>query len=191
MRAADPANGRPRVRDGGARGQGANRRLRLVGLPIIPHDSSSPRRRNRLPVQRPAAIRPRRGGQWPHRDGLRLRGRLVGSTRLKRKYQPQTLRLPRRTLAMLRAYWVTHRHPVWLFPATGRDHRQAALADGPMDKSSVQGAMVPAGPGASRLVLSRPLRHGGTPFQPEHKDFGPPARFCQLGPSAASTAFVR
>jgi integrase/recombinase XerD len=49
--------------------------------------------------------------------------------------------LPRRTLAMLRAYWVTHRHPLWLFPATGRDHRQVALADGPMDKSSVQGAM--------------------------------------------------
>jgi len=49
--------------------------------------------------------------------------------------------LPSRTLAMLREYWLTHRHPLWLFPATGRDHRQAALADGPMDKSSVQGAM--------------------------------------------------
>lgn len=49
--------------------------------------------------------------------------------------------LPSRTLAMLREYWVTHRHPVWLFPATGRDHRQAALADGPMERSSVQGAM--------------------------------------------------
>jgi len=49
--------------------------------------------------------------------------------------------LPSHTLATLRAYWVTHRHPLWLFPATGRDHRQAALADGPMDKSSVQGAM--------------------------------------------------
>jgi integrase/recombinase XerD len=49
--------------------------------------------------------------------------------------------LPSRTLAMLRAYWVTHRHPHWLFPATGRDHRQATRADGPMDKSSVQGAM--------------------------------------------------
>jgi integrase/recombinase XerD len=49
--------------------------------------------------------------------------------------------LPSRTLTMLREYWVTHRHPLWLFPATGRDHRQAALADSPMDKSSVQGAM--------------------------------------------------
>jgi site-specific recombinase XerD len=49
--------------------------------------------------------------------------------------------LPRRTLAMLRADWVTHRHPLWLFPATGRDHRQAALADGPMERSSVPGAL--------------------------------------------------
>ena len=28
--------------------------------------------------------------------------------------------LPSRTLKVLRQYWVTHRHPVWLFPATGR-----------------------------------------------------------------------
>ena len=59
--------------------------------------------------------------------------------------------LPRRTLAMLREYWGTHRHPLWLFPATGRDHRQAALADGPMDKSSVQGAM-------RRVVLEMKFR---------------------------------
>jgi integrase/recombinase XerD len=49
--------------------------------------------------------------------------------------------LPSRTLKMLREYWVTHRHPLWLFPATGRYQRRAALADGPMDKSSVRGAM--------------------------------------------------
>jgi len=49
--------------------------------------------------------------------------------------------LPSRTLNVLREYWATHRHPQWLFPATGRDHQQAALATGPMDKSSVQGAM--------------------------------------------------
>jgi len=49
--------------------------------------------------------------------------------------------LPSRTRNVLREYWVTHRHPQWLFPATGRDHKQAALATGPMDRSSVQGAM--------------------------------------------------
>jgi integrase/recombinase XerD len=49
--------------------------------------------------------------------------------------------LPPRTLTMLREYWVTHRHPIWLFPASGRDPRQAALADGPMERWSVQRAM--------------------------------------------------
>src|SRR6516162_5554637 len=49
--------------------------------------------------------------------------------------------LPGSTLNVLREYWVTHRHPQWLFPATGRDQKQAALAADPMDKSSVQGAM--------------------------------------------------
>src|ERR1700677_5016294 len=49
--------------------------------------------------------------------------------------------LPSSTLKALREYWVTHRHPTWLFPATGRDHRQAAHADGPMERSSVQGAL--------------------------------------------------
>jgi len=49
--------------------------------------------------------------------------------------------LPAKTLMMLREYWRTHRNPVWLFPATGRDHQQAAAATQPMSKSSVQGAM--------------------------------------------------
>ena len=33
--------------------------------------------------------------------------------------------LPARTLALLREYWVTHRNPVWLFPANGSERRQA------------------------------------------------------------------
>lgn len=49
--------------------------------------------------------------------------------------------LPPRTLAVLRQYWVTHRHPVWLFPATGRDHAEAHAATEPMARSSVHGAM--------------------------------------------------
>jgi integrase/recombinase XerD len=49
--------------------------------------------------------------------------------------------LPTTTLAALREYWATHRHPTWLFPATGRDHRRAAVADRPMERSSVQGAL--------------------------------------------------
>jgi len=49
--------------------------------------------------------------------------------------------LPARTLIVLREYWATHRNPQLLFPATGRDHQQAATATEPMGKASVQGAM--------------------------------------------------
>jgi site-specific recombinase XerD len=48
--------------------------------------------------------------------------------------------LPQSTLQTPRTHWVTHRHPRLLFPAVGRGRHQAALADGPMPKSSVQGA---------------------------------------------------
>jgi site-specific recombinase XerD len=47
--------------------------------------------------------------------------------------------LPSSTLKILRQYWATHRHPLWLFPATGRDGQPAA--DQPLERSSVQGAM--------------------------------------------------
>jgi integrase/recombinase XerD len=53
----------------------------------------------------------------------------------KDRYMP----LPSRTLKILRQYWGTHRHPLWLFPATGRDGQPTA--DQPLERSSVQGAM--------------------------------------------------
>lgn len=49
--------------------------------------------------------------------------------------------LPSRVLPMLRAYWKTHRHPRLLFPALGRNGKNAAKAQYPMAISSVQGAM--------------------------------------------------
>jgi site-specific recombinase XerD len=80
-------------------------------------------------------------------EGLNLQVRDIDAARMmvhvhrgkgaKDRYVP----LPSSTLQVLRKYWATHRHPVWLFPATGRDHRQAAQADGPMQRSSVQGAL--------------------------------------------------
>jgi site-specific recombinase XerD len=70
-------------------------------------------------------------------DGPRMLVHVHRGKGAKDRYVP----LPSRTLKVLREYWVTHRHPRWLFPATGRDHHQAATATGPMDKSSVQGAM--------------------------------------------------
>ena len=48
--------------------------------------------------------------------------------------------MPQRTLELLHQYWVTHRHPVLLFPAEGRDHVHLAQATEPMSKSSVQDA---------------------------------------------------
>jgi len=48
--------------------------------------------------------------------------------------------LPERTLELLRQYWKTHRNPLLLFPAEGRDHGDLAQATEPMSKSSVQQA---------------------------------------------------
>jgi integrase/recombinase XerD len=48
--------------------------------------------------------------------------------------------LPKRTLTILRQHWVTHRHPLWLFPGRERKHRRAACV-GPMSGCSVQSVM--------------------------------------------------
>ncbi len=48
--------------------------------------------------------------------------------------------LPDNTLKMLRDYWSTHRHPVWLFPAPTRAGVPLSSATQPMDPSSVQRA---------------------------------------------------
>lgn len=47
--------------------------------------------------------------------------------------------LPPRTLELLRPYWKTHRHPLWLFPAPGRGGGMST-ASTPMPRSSVQDA---------------------------------------------------
>jgi site-specific recombinase XerD len=69
--------------------------------------------------------------------------------------------LPPRTLAVLRQYWVTHRHPLWLFPATGRDHAEAHSAAEPMARSSVHGAMkrVVQELGFRKRITIHTLRH--------------------------------
>lgn len=69
--------------------------------------------------------------------------------------------LPTTTLKTLREYWASHRHPTWLFPATGRDHRAAATADHPMERSSVQGALrrVVRDLGFRKAISIHTLRH--------------------------------
>ena len=49
--------------------------------------------------------------------------------------------LPTTTLGLLRDYWVTHRHPRFLFPADGRNHQGMSIAQTPMSPTAVQGAM--------------------------------------------------
>lgn len=46
--------------------------------------------------------------------------------------------LPQSTLCELRRYWASHRNPLWIFPAEGRNHKLAPTADRPMSESSVQ-----------------------------------------------------
>jgi integrase/recombinase XerD len=48
--------------------------------------------------------------------------------------------LPPSTLALLRQYWKTHRHPVWIFPAPGRGGMHCATATEPMSRGHVQDA---------------------------------------------------
>jgi len=54
-------------------------------------------------------------------DGQRLQVHVHRGKGAKDRYVP----LPQDTLALLRAYWKTHRNPTWLFPATGRDKSKA------------------------------------------------------------------
>jgi integrase/recombinase XerD len=69
--------------------------------------------------------------------------------------------LPVRTLRILRRYWASHRNPVWLFPATGRDHDEATAASEPMARSSVHGAMkrVVRDLGFRKRITIHTLRH--------------------------------
>jgi len=69
--------------------------------------------------------------------------------------------LPLHTLKVLRQYWATHRNPVWLFPATGREHDEASAAPQPMARSSVHGAMkrVVRDLGFRKRITIHTLRH--------------------------------
>jgi site-specific recombinase XerD len=69
-------------------------------------------------------------------DGQRLQVHVHRGKGAKDRYVP----LPEDTLTLLRLYWKTHRNETWLFPATGRDQKQAPTATYPMSRASVQGA---------------------------------------------------
>ena len=91
-------------------------------------------------------------------DGPRLQVQVHRGQGAKDRYVP----LPEETLALLRTYWQTHRHPAWLFPATGRNHSHSPTAASPMRRSRVQGACRTATQraGITKLGVAIPtLRH--------------------------------
>jgi integrase/recombinase XerD len=70
--------------------------------------------------------------------------------------------LPESTLVLLRKYWASHRNPRLIFPALGRGGKDGPLAQTPMAKTSVQGAMIAARKASGirkRGVSIHTLRH--------------------------------
>jgi integrase/recombinase XerD len=69
--------------------------------------------------------------------------------------------LPEQTLTLLRAHWLSHRNPVWLFPGRGPNGYERRCATAPMNEAGVQKAFHRA---IQELGLNKPasvhsLRH--------------------------------
>jgi len=89
-------------------------------------------------------------------DSDRMQARVRQGKRHKDRYVP----LPQRALELLREYWLTHRHPVWLFPARNRGGVQP-LATKPMNKSGLHDAFRAAlkQSGVRKQATVHTLRH--------------------------------
>lgn len=90
-------------------------------------------------------------------DSARMLVHVRGGKGAKDRYVP----LPQPTLELLRQYWKTHRHPVWIFPAPGRGGIAMPTATAPMPRSSVQGAFREAltASGIHKRASVHTLRH--------------------------------
>ena len=95
--------------------------------------------------------------QVPDIDSARMLVHVRCGKGAKDRYVP----LPQRTLELLRHYWTTHRHPVWLFPAPGRSGLGMATASTPMPRNSVQDAFRTAltASGCHKRASVHTLRH--------------------------------
>jgi integrase len=94
----------------------------------------------------------------PDIDSQRMMMHVHRGKGAKDRYVP----LPPATLVLLRQYWATHRHPRFLFPATGRSGQDASRATTPMAKATVQGAFLRAKRAAGitkRGISIHSLRH--------------------------------
>jgi site-specific recombinase XerD len=95
--------------------------------------------------------------QVPDIDSARMVVHVRDGKGAKDRYVP----LPQQTLALLRHYWTTHRHRVWLFPAPGRSGLGMSTASTPMPRNSVQDAFRAAlkASGLHKRASVHTLRH--------------------------------
>jgi integrase/recombinase XerD len=90
-------------------------------------------------------------------DSARMQLHIRAGKGNKDRYVP----LPPRTLTLLRAHWVTHRNPVWLFPSGGITAGAQHAATHPVDVSTIQRAFHHAlqASGLSKPATVHTLRH--------------------------------
>jgi integrase/recombinase XerD len=79
-------------------------------------------------------------------EGVRLQVSQIDSARMQlhirggKGNKDRAIPLPERTLTLLRAHWLTHRNPVWLFPSRSPNGDQGATANVPLEQSGLQKA---------------------------------------------------
>jgi len=99
------------------------------------------------------------------KEGVQLQISQIDSARMvlhiqnSKGHQDRCVPLPGRTLELLRSYWLSHRHGVWLFP--GRNGFSLSTATQPMDVSGVQRAFraAVAASGLQKQATVHTLRH--------------------------------
>ena len=67
--------------------------------------------------------------------------RMVVHVRRGKGHKDRLVPLTPYTLDLLRRTWATHRNPLWIFPAEGRDHKRARTAQRPMEPTTPQSCM--------------------------------------------------
>lgn len=90
-------------------------------------------------------------------DGTRMVIHVHAGKGAKDRYVP----LPAQTLQLLRRYWKSHRNPSLIFPALGRGHTRGPVSTVPMNRASVQGALLRAvrKAGVTKKFSVHTLRH--------------------------------
>ena len=87
--------------------------------------------------------------------------RMLVHVRLGKGGQDRYVPLPQRTLVRLRGYWVTHRHPLWLFPQQPRSGPVRAAAPAPLAEPGLRYAFWAAlqASGIQKPATVHTLRH--------------------------------